>query len=332
METFKILHISDLHFGAVPYQVGLPRAIRHGRRPSLTWFNSHDANVTTQLSTFIKKLDDVSLVLVTGDVATTGLPADVQAARKFFEDLSSAGVRFVVMPGNHDRFPGELQYHLGLAPFQVSMEFDSFFGDFWHCGQGAQELATIQGKQESLSFVGADFSLQEDSRVVPSAVFSPAEWSLTHGSGEVSSRVFADLLEATDRVIKVRRRAHDPCVVWACHFLPNVGRKASLPKEYDGLPPHLLLHNDQMLIQAARDKKVKALLCGHVHNNSVFRIGGLRVSAAGSAGIFGTRFGHWAHFLEFDVSRGALRAMRIQDIRYDRDLFCWRRQRYSREV
>ena len=95
-ESLYILHLSDLHFGPNTRFAGWdPKDLGHRLNQAVA------AELRKRRDT-----KEVSLVLVTGDIAEAGLPKEYQLARCFFEGLAGglglARQRFVFVPGNHD--------------------------------------------------------------------------------------------------------------------------------------------------------------------------------------------------------------------------------------
>jgi hypothetical protein len=95
-ESIYILHLSDLHFG--PHS-------RFSRWETKELGHRLSHAVAAELRKR-REAKEVSLVLVTGDIAEAALPKEYHLARGFFEGLAGglglARQRFVFTPGNHD--------------------------------------------------------------------------------------------------------------------------------------------------------------------------------------------------------------------------------------
>src|SRR5947209_20602223 len=89
MDTFRLLHVSDFHFAVCPRMIEFPdtpaalQVLAVGRGhlgPS-----SHDPDLAEAAARFLyRQPNRFDLVLVTGDLATTGHPADLAVAAEYF--------------------------------------------------------------------------------------------------------------------------------------------------------------------------------------------------------------------------------------------------------
>jgi 3',5'-cyclic AMP phosphodiesterase CpdA len=100
---FRIAHLSDPHLGPLP-----PMRLADLAGKRLTGFlNWHQTRKRIHDMAALRRLvADISaaapdLVLLGGDIANIGLPAEFLAARRFVESLGPRGQVFLV-PGNHD--------------------------------------------------------------------------------------------------------------------------------------------------------------------------------------------------------------------------------------
>lgn len=107
-ETVRIAHISDLHFAQLTFHpsqflskrwVGnfnllLNRGRRFSIRPLL------------ELAALFHELK-VEQVIVSGDLTTTSLRQEFEAATGFLETLRAAGMEVYLIPGNHDNYTKE---------------------------------------------------------------------------------------------------------------------------------------------------------------------------------------------------------------------------------
>src|SRR6516165_2379679 len=96
MPTFRLLHASDLHLAVMPYQIGLPDPWRDvvRRRRSPKEVSSHDPDVVTALELFVADPPDedgYDVLVLSGDLATTGTMDDLNEARRVVTGLASLG-------------------------------------------------------------------------------------------------------------------------------------------------------------------------------------------------------------------------------------------------
>ncbi|MCP4217043.1 MAG: hypothetical protein GY765_20515, partial [bacterium] len=89
MESFTILHLSDIHF----------------KTSATATVTDVHGKLARALETYIKTHQPPDYVVVSGDIAFSGKEAEYTEARRFFETLKNilpAGVQFLPVPGNHD--------------------------------------------------------------------------------------------------------------------------------------------------------------------------------------------------------------------------------------
>jgi Icc-related predicted phosphoesterase len=118
----RIVHLSDIHFWRFSLNplrylskrmVGMASlALERARRFRL--------ERVPELVERVRSLD-ADHILITGDVTTTALPAEFQAARAALADWLGDPARVTIVPGNHDRYT--LAAHL-------SRRFERFMGAF----------------------------------------------------------------------------------------------------------------------------------------------------------------------------------------------------------
>ena len=132
MQTFSILHGSDLHIGAEPSVVNyyeVKAGQRAGLRRHLLQMTSHDPDMIEYFAWFAaeeRSKGELDLVILTGDLSRTGDSDDLAAAKSFVHPRATFGwltrdrvrrsaarlggtwmvdrppVPVAVMPGNHD--------------------------------------------------------------------------------------------------------------------------------------------------------------------------------------------------------------------------------------
>ena len=101
----RIVHLSDIHVWRYAFNplvllnkraVGmLSLVFRRARRFRLERLRDVVERVLSR---------DADHILITGDLTTTSLPAEFQAAREALADLLVDPSRVTVLPGNHDRY------------------------------------------------------------------------------------------------------------------------------------------------------------------------------------------------------------------------------------
>lgn len=263
MAVFRILHLSDLHFGegrkAEPFDSSF-----YGIAPSVLW--RYQKALASWRIDGIARLayeEPFDLVLLSGDIADSGQDTDLGMAIRFvdgipkpdepwigrdlygeFPTLSGAAAEILPLPGNHDRY-----YYPWWRPGNDA--YDAVFGGYWTVGQGVQ-LDMLGGDGGALAVVSADCSLRDS---------ADAEWPVLGVLGQ--GRAYDDIVrKLQDKTTWVYENAPDAVVLWALHFAPRPPLSLS---QYP-LNRHLLkLAGEDTFLVAARTARVKHVLCGHFH-------------------------------------------------------------------
>lgn len=321
MATIRILHASDLHIAENKKvvspadaftdlrdsgQMGLRslsllamRALRMFLKKSAA--SSYDSDLLEALAELIyehakKKLDEdeklveedgpdkLDAVVFTGDLATTGLPADIDMVYDFLKakfdprylhqsvnkaaTLSAVKIPVWYFPGNHDRFtPTRALTRIKLFPFPKFYEpgATTYDGKFWDfstdpvrvLGDAPADLAG--GGKLRVVMIAADFNLRQfgDHK----GVFG---WL---AQGRVYDDILTSLVEKTRQEnAKHKESGADVlCVLWAIHFppsFPHIGKSSRLLFE-------------EALLARANECEVKAILAGHTHEQVRYRKPGM---------------------------------------------------------
>jgi 3',5'-cyclic AMP phosphodiesterase CpdA len=307
MPVFRLLHASDLHLGRIPGQIGFPDAVRGLGGGSWAPVSSHSRSCTDALADFVYANGaGLDVIVLSGDLATTGDPADLRAARRYITapavsgavstwnrpTLQAAQKPIVWIPGNHDRFR---RFH-----FPGGTNFDRAFGDCWRARQGAQCLWVGKREEATLVLLGVDFTLRA-SDLGGGLHFGFLLGFLGQG------RVYPRRLQALRRETQHARRRFPGCaVVWVLHFEPD--------------SPHsfLALLDDHLLANALTQEAVAAVLCGHTHRSDVAkRFANTPVFVCGTTTQHAAPFGNGFLLLEFTVQPGQPTTITCRDYRYD---------------
>ncbi|MGJ0506070.1 MAG: metallophosphoesterase family protein [Methylocystis sp.] len=320
MDTFKFIHISDLHIGSDPGRLHVwdyLRVVAHEKGykgvPGLVSDSfykptSHDDDIAHKLARFIfENQEDVDLLLVSGDIARTGVPADLSAALAYFEGkhshqvpfqtgermptLAGAGLSLFLLPGNHDRYANDLGVPAGN-------HFDAIFGRYWDTGIRGTKTALLRHSDadDHLAFIAADFSLRSESECIGVPWFS--RW----GQGMAGEDTLEELVEKTK---DHHEKGHG--VVWVCHFPPTE------PAEFT-----LRLNRWSSVISAAKECGVEHIFSGHLHRCGTFEESGIKIICAGSGTAFLERaHGNWVHTITVEVEKTNVRILNKSDFRWN---------------
>jgi 3',5'-cyclic AMP phosphodiesterase CpdA len=221
-------------------------------------------------------------VVLCGDLADDGERENLESARLFIEEapahkyLSSDGfptlgwsvnanVRILLLPGNHDRFRGEMRLPGGV-------QFDSVFGSYWRSGLNGIHAATISKGKEKLILAFADFCMPNLKK----------GRSCIWGQG-LAGRGTVDGLESL--TIRLREEAPMSAIIWILHFPPLID-----------VEKKLRLRRAQRVLDAAIRTGVRKIFAGHLHRDQDTPYSEVQVICTASAAseyrpLYGTRRG-----------------------------------------
>ncbi len=326
MESFRLLHISDLHIGMQQKIIGFPDR-KHLSQFPLGQVSLAPSSYDFDLAKAVAKHafyrgNRLDAILITGDLATVGYTADLGLAHDYvhapglpralpgqpawswapwlsaagFPTLEPAGAPIVLLPGNHDRFQGWLMHAGGT-------DFDVVFHSDWNGQRKAQTLIVLQLEQENLAIVAADFTLQHNK---DADVATGGRWAYM-GQGKVYPAVLQDLLQETHAQ---RAEYGRVAVVWALHF----------PGEFAQLDPVLRLIDDHLL-SVATQVGVTHIFCGHTHEPRQYALASnpaIQVYCAGTATQYCAPAPNvnTVHPLEIDVDAAAIIDVRWNTLRW----------------
>ena len=250
----------------------------------------------------------VDAVLLTGDIATTGLSSDLQLAFAAVDGpalnndpllwapdnptlAGSTGklkIPLWLLPGNHDRLrPDSVSWY---AP--GGYMFDTIFEPYWgpldpasKLGPKVRECGVISRPGLSVAVLAADFTLRSASD--RSGLMFHNQWA--------QGRVYRDTLdELVQKTADVKRRVRQTlAIIWALHF----------PPKFPGIPRSMQLINEERLIEEADRCGVSGMLAGHTHEPVWYRTPGAPcdVFCSGTATQKHSPLGHFFHILNINA-------------------------------
>ncbi len=305
---FNVIHVSDLHCGVESDAANIFSAIE-------SWKNSRDAvrelprsimrgmfqttynlEIAKKAARFIVlQSGNASLIIASGDLATSGRYEDLGVAYNFFEGSPRSNEMFFVtsnatptivqatlpvllIPGNHDRFKDSWGTAGGTT-------FDEIFRSHWPnpVSRIRRRVLEDPSSGSKLGFVGADLCLwtNDDARP-PSAINR-------FGQGKAHKQVVSAMRTETQAL---RESYPGVGVAWVIHFPPCAT---------DGENPLLELLDRVAVLDAARDENIRLILAGHIHAPALVQDGDISVFCAGSAAAYLCPHGYWIHKLEIEV-------------------------------
>lgn len=181
---YRLIHISDLHFSARPSLVNFfsgPRKVFDTQRKfSIKYPTTYNPNLAQAMARYFDGVgSSIDAIVMTGDLATTGLPVDLKIAHSFISEENIQSVvngaksrslgkhrnRVFLLPGNHDRYQA-----VNFPPFWVpgSREFEPIFDSFWSPSKPGIQYKDLKG-DGSVFLIAADFCLSSLAQVGGSA-------------------------------------------------------------------------------------------------------------------------------------------------------------------
>lgn len=310
--TLKIAFIADPHLAQVANRINTWTLWKRGfwqhidaapRDENKTLFKpaSHEVRPLNAAVEFIRSAShQLDMLVLLGDLATTGLPEDIDVAKKVFTDTSgkrhidsSIGPRFGVLgiplhiiPGNHDRYQNDLGKPGGKL-------FDREFASVYKPVNSVSHHH-LQSDDVTLGLFSADFCYLADELVLG--------LKKRYGRGRASSIVLGELDRQTS--LWKKQNPGKP-VIWAIHFSPS-----------DNVDKEILLENRSDVIALANTLGVKHIFCGHTHLRSHDIGSHPHLYTAGSVSAVESRHDHFLHVCQV-AKDGRHSNLQVKDYGYD---------------
>lgn len=315
MTRFKVLHISDLHFSSQAGRQDIRQIIsskkkllvlhqlfKSGNKP---WYpSSFDPDLAEAVARIaFDRKHQYDVILISGDLATTGLEDDLSSAYDFVSSnvvtgwmnskrkptLFAAERDVMLLPGNHDRYADNLGEPGGDL-------FSEVFKKYWPLSDYIHHVIIRKKDADSLAFVFADFTLKYTTEATNSI------WR--YGQGRVTKERITALVDRTSNL-----RSENPhiAVVWVMHFLP----------EFGGTDHMLSLINSNLLLNEAQECGIQVILAGHTHKARHYKLDSIKIFCSGTATSIGEDEENSLHFLEFDVNGNQIISFESSDYYWD---------------
>lgn len=291
MASYFVLHVSDLHFGedagvVNAYDARNRHHWRPGRMPELWRLTSHSDLAAEALTRFVVEYEqEVDLVLITGDLATSGMAGDLDAAHRFVADLAGQVSKPIgLIPGNHDRYRTGVDVRPRRACSPGGSAFDAVFQSRWPVGKSAGLIFAAERDGRPLIIIGADLTLREGD-------FGTGSKYAHFGQGHAYEERLRDLAARTR---DAQQEHENAAVIWAVHFAPR----------YPSIDRGLALLESDRLLTLAEELGVSHILCGHTHTPKVYSSGAfpsVEVHCAGTATHAACGSGNWIHLYAIEV-------------------------------
>jgi DNA repair exonuclease SbcCD nuclease subunit len=243
----------------------------------------------------------LNLLVLLGDLATTGKDDDLFVAEQVFLDqkevrhLTAAieprfgglGVRVHVVPGNHDRYKDDVATPGGK-------NFDRVFQSVYQPNSGVC-LEGITVDDVSVALISADFCYAEDSSI---------DLVRRYGWGTVDQTVLSEL---DFRTRLWQRKNPGKPVIWALHFSPG-----------EGVSITVRLEKRELVLDLAVRLGVKHIFCGHTHFRKREVGTHPHIYCSGSVSSVDSRDNHFLHICEVTKSDDG-HNLEVFDFRFDEE-------------
>lgn len=235
------------------------------------------------LCNFIEEEDqNLKAVIITGDLATTGLQVDLNKGLDFLEggpssqSISSVKAAKLLLPGNHDRF---VYTPRGFLYAPGGSLFDTIFRNYWSGSVRAYEPLRDSGSDLSVIIIAADFGLRsKNDCTLPLLKIGRL------AQGRVYPVILAQLVSLTRQLQAEETAAgYMPVVLWAVHFPPFFVHQNSSKAARALYRVAKNLIDEKSFVKEAANQNVYAILSGHTHEAQDYRKHGVRILCAGDA-------------------------------------------------
>jgi predicted phosphodiesterase len=242
--------------------------------------SSYDVTVLQRFTDFVYQQAARGLldaVVLTGDIATTGDPEELEKALEFFEappdyrlgtqsveqepTLAGVSIPILLLPGNHDRYrtgPGYAPGGVGYGP--GGQQFDRIFERYWHGpvmpaldSNAIAEYHPICNGDLAVAIISADFNL-----LTTDDCNCPFGWL---AQGKAYDHILGQLVDTTYEIVSRWSESYRLCVIWAIHFPPDFPKISRLMR---------LIDSDKFVLRA-NWWDVNAVLAGHTHDPVRYR-------------------------------------------------------------
>jgi hypothetical protein len=275
---FSYIHLSDFHFCAQPSRSNALSLIKRDVRGRIDTISTAQAmqsqvrnlgvlslarpasfvpSIISGVAQFcFERIRAVDGIIVSGDIATTGMGVDLGVARAFVDEPSAGGFTteanlptlqaarrpIHLIPGNHDRYANNYAV-------TNSRSFDFAFENYLRNYDGYVGNWVRKKRDTFIGFVFADFTLRTRSDAT----------SRVHAFGQ--GRVYEDVLdELKQRTFRLKADYPGIVLTWLVHFAPFECGAFLEFLDWD------------KIVAAASAAGVVATMCGHTHQQKKFKL------------------------------------------------------------
>lgn len=271
----KIMVISDPHLLA-PSLVGNSMATKLLAASDMKLVLESDLIVGRMVDEIIK--EKPQLLLITGDLTFNGSRASHERLVSHLERLEQAGVRTLVIPGNHDiNCPYSKSYTGEVAEPVATVSSEEFAQLYSRCGYGAgskrdpNSLSYTCEPVDGLMLLCIDSNRYSENRrgINGEKVVYHNEGAVKPETQEWIKTQLDDAKAGGKRVIALMHH----------HLVEHIDGEAKLL-------PNYIVANHEQVAKVLRDGGVKVVFTGHLHITDAATIDGITDVATGSASTY----------------------------------------------
>ncbi len=271
----KIMVISDPHLLA-PSLVGNSMAAKQLAAGDMKLVLESDLIVGRMIDEIIK--EKPQLLLITGDLTFNGSRASHERLVSHLERLEQAGVRALVIPGNHDiNCPYSKNYSGEAAEPVATVSSEEFAQLYLRCGYGKDSkrdpnsLSYTCEPAEGLTLLCIDSNRYDENRLGLNG-----EKVVYHNEGAVKPETLEWIKERLDEAKAGGKRV---IALMHHHLVEHIDGEAKLL-------PNYIVANHEQVAKVLRDGGVKVVFTGHLHITDAATIDGITDVATGSASTY----------------------------------------------
>ena len=271
----KIMVISDPHLLA-PSLVGNSMAAKQLAAGDMKLVLESDLIVGRMVDEIIK--EKPQLLLITGDLTFNGSRASHERLVSHLERLEQAGVRTLVIPGNHDiNCPYSKSYVGEAAEPVATVSSEEFAQLYLRYGYGkdskrdSNSLSYTCEPAEGLMLLCIDSNRYDENRLG-----RDGEKVVYHNEGAVKPETLEWIKAQLDEAKVGGKRV---IALMHHHLVEHIDGEAKLL-------PNYIVANHEQVAKVLRDGGVKVVFSGHLHITDAATIDGITDVATGSASTY----------------------------------------------
>lgn len=271
----KIMVISDPHLLA-PSLVGNSMATKQLAANDMKLVLESDLIVGRMVDEIIK--EKPQLLLITGDLTFNGSRASHERLVSHLERLEQAGVRTLVIPGNHDiNCPYSKSYSGEVAEPVATVSSEEFAQLYSRCGYGAGSKRDPNSLSYTCEPVDGLMLLCIDSnRYSENRRGINGEKVVYHNEGAVKPETLEWMKQ---QLAKAQVDGKRVIALMHHHLVEHIDGEAKLL-------PNYIVANHEQVAKVLRDGGVKVVFTGHLHITDAATIDGITDVATGSASTY----------------------------------------------